>query len=231
MQGRAVIAASLLALVGVAGLPGVRAEVGGDPEFTSQERAQLAREELVERRTSVRRGDSLLIGGTSWQVIDASPEVVWQALLDTPHYPRMLPQVAAARVVKNQGNARLVFLRHRGLIVQPSYYIALRIDRPHHDITFRLDESRPHSVRAATGFYEVHAYGAHKTLLVYGVMADVGAGLLVAFARPSIHEWMMKVPWMVKRFVEGSGRYIYKEPAQPALADREPPASGLEPSE
>jgi hypothetical protein len=28
--------------------------------------------------------------------------------------------------------------------------------------------------------------------------------------RPAVQEWALRVPWMVKRFVEGSGRYIYK---------------------
>jgi hypothetical protein len=27
--------------------------------------------------------------------------------------------------------------------------------------------------------------------------------------RDSVHEWMLRTPWMIKRFVEGSGRKIY----------------------
>ena len=49
-----------------------------------------------------------------------------------------------------------------------------------------------------------------KTLLAYGVMADLDVGGIGAFLRDHMHEWLLKVPWTVKRFVEGSGRYIYK---------------------
>ena len=48
-----------------------------------------------------------------------------------------------------------------------------------------------------------------KTLLAYGVMADIGGGFLMGSMRDSVHEWMLRTPWMIKRFVEGSGRKIY----------------------
>jgi hypothetical protein len=73
-------------------------------------------------------------------------------------------------------------------------------------------------VRAAWGFYNLRPHG-EGTLLAFGIMADIGDGLLTALVRPQVHEWMMKVPWMVKRFVEGSGRKLYKvHPAPQATA-------------
>ena len=73
-----------------------------------------------------------------------------------------------------------------------------------------MDDRRPHDLRAAWGFYSGAPLRAGDALLAYGVMADIGDGLGARFVRGSVHDWMMKVPWMVKRFVEGSGRYIYK---------------------
>src|SRR5688500_7536660 len=55
-------------------------------ELSSEELSKLERGELVVRATSERRGELRLIGGTSFQVVSAPPEVVWQALLDTPYY-------------------------------------------------------------------------------------------------------------------------------------------------
>ena len=73
-----------------------------------------------------------------------------------------------------------------------------------------MDENRPHEIDAAWGFYTVRPYKGGRTLLAYGVMADLGDGLLRRLMRDSVHEWMLKVPWMVKQFVENSGRWIYK---------------------
>ncbi len=211
-----------------AAMLGPAVAVAGDTQLTRAELARLEREQRVERRVTLQRGGLRLIGGTSWQVIDAPPDVVWQALLDTEHYKRMLPQVAEVRLVREAGDSRTVFVRHGGPIVQPSYYLSVQIDRREHGLTFHVDESRPRSIRAAWGFYALRPHGAHKSLLVYGVMADIGDGLVKAMARPLVHEWMMKVPTLVKRFVEGSGRYIYKDhtPVAQGVSQARDPASG-----
>jgi hypothetical protein len=183
------------------------AGAAGD-EFSADELVRLERGELLQRRATSERGDLRLIGGTSWQVIDASPDAVWRALLDTAHYPRMLPQVSEAKLVRQAGEDRTLYLRHGGAIAPTSYYLDVHVERATRSITFHIDESRPSSIRAASGFYSLRPYRG-RSLLVYGVMADIGDGLLSAVFRPTVHDWMMKVPLLVKRFVEGSGRELY----------------------
>jgi hypothetical protein len=209
--------ALLLCAVGAAavGLPRTaRAGSNTQPQLTAEELQRLGDGELVERRLVREQGELRLMGGTSWQVIDAVPDVVWQALLDTPYYDRMLPQVSEARVVNDAGRNRTLFVRHGAGVLQTSYYLDMRLDPERRDMSFRVDTSRPRGVRAAWGFYAVRAYAGGKTLLVYGVMADIGDGLGSMLLRRSVHEWMMKVPWMVKRFVEGSGRHLYSKDAR-----------------
>ena len=202
-------------LIAAVGLGFARpAAAGSDDALGPLELAKLERGELVQRTATERRGGLSLMGGSSWQVIDAAPEVVWAALLDTSHYHRFLPQLASARLVHEAGTTRTVFMEHAGMLA-PSYYLALRIDPARRHITFKLDDRRPHGIRAAWGFYAVRAHGA-RTLLAYGVKADIGDSVLSSVLRASAHEWMMKVPWMVKRFVEGSGRYIYRKQADAA---------------
>jgi ribosome-associated toxin RatA of RatAB toxin-antitoxin module len=197
------------------GLSPARAGTGPDAQaaFTPGERARLLRGELVERRSSREHGGMRLMGGASWQLIDSPPEVVWQALLDTPRYPRFLPQVEEARLVSQSGAKRKVFVRHGGLAAA-SYYVSLQVENPLRDIRFKIEQGGAIGVRAAWGFYNLRPHG-DGTLLAFGIMADIGDGLLTALVRPQVHEWMMKVPWMVKRFVEGSGRALYKRHAAP----------------
>jgi len=210
---------ALLALAWLAIPARAVADEPSDAQFSREELARLGRGELVARPLTERGAIGVMVGGTSWQVIDASPEVVLQALLDTRHYQRRLPQVSEARLVRDDGDARTVFVKHRGLIVKPSYYIALQVDRDQRGLKFHVDESKPRSIARASGFYALRPYAGHRTLLVYGVMADLGDGLLTAIVRGSVHEWMLKVPLLVKRFVEGSGRYLYKPAVPAALAD------------
>lgn len=201
----ALCAALLLAAVAYAGN-------GGSRELSREERASLDKGALVRRPIVERRGSLDLMGGTSYQVIDAPLPVVWNALLDTDHYHRMMPRVLEARVVKDDPRERTVFMRQGAGPFERTYYLNVRVYADRGDITFSVDERRPHNVRAAWGFYTVRPYAdGAKTLLAYGVMADLDVGGIGAFVRDDMHDWLLKVPWTVKRFVEGSGRYIYKK--------------------
>ena len=213
---RAGIAA--VALSAVAFSATARAGAGSDDgDFTADELQRLDDGELVERPVTEEQGDLRLMGGTSWQVIEAEPEAVWTALLDTAHYSHMLPKLSEARVVEDTGDSRTVYLRHGG-VTHTSYYLDLKVDRKRRSLTFRVDQSRPRGIRAAWGFYTVRPYTHGRSLLVYGVMADIGEGLVQALLRSTVHEWMMKVPWLVKRFVEGSGREFYSSMTQSPVA-------------
>jgi hypothetical protein len=178
--------------------------------LTADERTRLSRGELVTRPLIERRGSLRLVGGSSWQVIDAVPSVVWQAVLDTQRYHRMLPRVKFARVVNETPQQRTVFVRHEVGVVDISYFLKLKTYRDRHDVTFVLDETRPHDIRAAWGFYSVRPYGNGRTLLSYGTMIDAGDGLIATLSRGQVRAWSLNVPHMVKRFVEGSGRWIYR---------------------
>jgi hypothetical protein len=202
---------SVLAAAGVFA-PALLASAGLDAreKLTAGEQRRLESGELVERRLVREQGDLRLIGGTSYQVIDADIDVVWRAVLDTQYYTRTLPQVKEARVIEDRGATRTIFLRHASGLVDTSYCLQLALDPARYELTFRLDETRPHSLGAAFGFYSLRPYRQGRTLMAYGVMADLGDGLGSLIFRGSVHEWLMKVPFMMKRFIEGSGRYVYR---------------------
>lgn len=218
-SGRATLVASLLPLTIAFWWPGAWAVAASEREFTPAEQARLRAGELVQRPATERRGRLHLMGGTSFQVVDAPRDVVWQALVDTEHYSKMLPQVLEARLVQDRGAHRLVYLRQgQQGFVETAYYLDVDLDQQRGDIAFRMDSKRPHDLRAAYGFYSVRPFESGRTLLCYGIMADIGEGVLRSLLRGAVQEWMLKTPWMVKRFVEGSGRWIYDWPATPSAA-------------
>jgi len=178
--------------------------------FTQEERNRLANGKLVVRPTTKRRGRWKLIGGSSWQVINSPPRIVWKALLDIQYYHRMLPRVISVRSVTSQPDHLLVYVKQGTKFFNVSYYLNLNVNLNQRDITFNIDENRPHTLRAGWGFYTVRPYGGDKTMLAYGVMADIGDSIFLSLVQDSVHEWMLKVPEMIKKFIEGSGRHIYK---------------------
>ena len=194
------------------GAPAFAENVARKP-FTSDERARLLAGELVTRPVTEQRFALRLIGGSSWQIIDAPPDSVFRALRDTRNYPRMLPAVSGAELVSEHADLRRVRIDHKKGPIGISYRLALRVDPRRRDVGFKLNDAMNSGARAAWGFLTVHAHGKGQTLLAYGVMADPGDGLIVGLARGVIQEWLLRVPEQIRKFVESpKGRVLYGTP-------------------
>jgi hypothetical protein len=187
-----------------------RAQTAGQRQFSPQERAKLAKGELVVRRIDQRRGPFHLVGGNSWQLIGSPAENVWRALLDTYHYRRTIPAVLESTLIRDRGQERIVFLRQGSRFLQVTYYLKLSIRADRKEIDFCIDDKLPHSIKTGWGFFSVRPYSQGTSVLAYGVMVDVGDNFLADLVRGSAREWMLKVPSQVKRFLEGRGRYLYR---------------------
>ncbi len=185
-------------------------------DFTRVEKRKLEAGELVVRRADKRLQALKLIGGTSWQLIEAPTGEVWEALINMKHYRSILPQVSDVRLVENRERERTLFIEHGNDLLSVCYYVDIKTDSDRREIAFRVDPRRECAVKAGWGFYLLRPHGKHRTVLVYGVMADIGEGIIPALMRDLIHEWMLKVPWMVKRLVES------KRAKQHAAAARVP---------
>lgn len=193
--------------------PAFAQEVARKP-FTPDEKARLTAGKLVTRPVTEKRGDLRLIGGASWQIINAPADIVFRALLDTKNYPHSLPTVSAASVVSDNKTMRRVRFEHKKGPLGIAYRLALTVDPQRRDVTFKLNDKLESGMRAVWGFMAATPYGANQTLLSYGVMADPGEGLIVGIVRGVIHEWMLRVPSQVKKHVESPyGRRLYPLPA------------------
>ncbi len=177
--------------------------------LTSAEKRKLSKGELVVRPTKEKRGPLKLLGGASWQVIDLPAEAVWRAVLDVYRYRHMLPKVSESRVIGGQPSAKLAFIRHHYGPVDVSYRLRLMFQESDRVMMFQLDDRHPHSIRAGWGFMRVRAYGNGKSVLSFGVMVDVGPGVLGNVVGARIHEWILKIPRTMKKYVEGRGRTRY----------------------
>jgi hypothetical protein len=122
----------------------------------------------------------------------------------------MLPQVAAATEVSRNANVeRVIQFRHDVGVVSAGYSLRFEYDPRAKTVIFRLDPGRAHDIRAAWGFFRLRERGEGQTLISFGVMVDVGNGLISGALQSRLHEWVLKIPWTFKRYVEGSGRPRY----------------------
>ena len=177
--------------------------------FTSAERSQLRRGRLVTRNETEMRDGLRLIGGTAFQVINAPPEVVWRAVMDIERWNRFVPQVVESRTVSSASGRKTIYLRHEHGPVEAAYHLRLTHMDSQRMAQFRLDRTRRNDLREGWGFFIVAPFGNGKTMITFGVMADVGSGIITGLVRPTVHEWMLRIPQQLKSWVEGAGRRRY----------------------
>ena len=201
-------ATALTGMAGVIGAVGMwaigtpRAKASESREFSSQEEAQLRAGKLVVRPETRSVGNTHLLGGLSWQLINAPPATVWRALTDVRGYSHFLPAVEQAVLVETVGNTQSLFIRHRLGFITASYWVRAVHDAAHARLRFRLDRDHASSIRDAWGELRVTPYAEHRSVVSLAIMADLGEGLFVGLVRSNVHEWMLRVPEQLRRFVE-----------------------------
>ncbi len=206
VRGKRPIAAALtISALLVASLALAQRPEAGAP-FTPEERQRLLGGELVRRPDERREGGFSYIGGTSWIRVAAPRERVWEIINDVSLYPRLIPGVSEARVVEEHGSRRVIYVRHTYSFVSAAYSASVRAERRRWTISFELDPSRPHDVRDGRGFLTLDRYGRGETIVTWGVMADVGSGIVTGVFAPVIHDWILKVPWCVRGQLEPGRR-------------------------
>lgn len=211
-------------LAGFALWPHGRAEAltSGARAFSTQEERALRAGQLVVRPSEVVRGETRLMGGLSWQLISAPPERVWRVINDWRTYSRFLPAVEEARLVEQNGLEQRLFIRHRMGFVNASYFVLATPDVADGRMRFKLDHSRPSSIRDAFGELRVTPYPDGRSVVSLAILADVGEGLVAGLVRSNVHEWMLKVPAQLKKYVEKASQ----EPARGSVEAIEvPPAA------
>ncbi len=195
-RGWSVLGAACALALGASAL----AQEGGGA-FTEQERAQLLAGELVRRNISRREGGSHLFGGASWQRVRAPIERVWETVVDPGAYVRLIPSLDQVRVVEERGDTRVVYMHHSYAIASTSYHAVMRLDHERHEMRFDLDRSRPHDVREGRGFLALSSFRG-ETIVAWGMLADVGAGVVQQVFGPFLNQWLLLPPRCLRDEVE-----------------------------
>lgn len=187
--------------------------LGQDGEFTAREREALGRGELVTRPRRETRGDRVWVGGTSYQQIERPRAEVWRGVRDVGRWHDMLPETSETRAEPAEGDAQFVGVRHSYGPIDARYTLRVEFDDSSRRATFDIEPGRPHDVRAAHGFLEVHGWpgDTSRSLLVWAVLADPGDNPLVSMVVGDIQYWSLRVPTTMRGFLQGAGASLYRE--------------------
>ena len=125
--------------------------------------------------------------------------------------PTSKDEPADAQIVSHRPGERVVRIRHAVGLVRAQYHLRMTYDHDQRDVAFRLDRQRPNDLRAAWGFLNVRAYedDPNRSIVSYGVMADLGGGMLGSVLRGQVHDWLLRVPETVRHYLHGSGAHRY----------------------
>lgn len=206
-------AARALLVVGVLAASVVTTRAYGAPPplpLSSDESGRLGRGETIIREQTLRRGDRHYVGGVTYTVLDGGAAEIASVLEDVAAYKRMLPRTKSARVVARDGDGTLVEIVQGNSLVQATYTIRVRREPGGREYRFWLDPSRPHGIDDAFGFFRVEPFvtpaGEQRVMFTYGVLVDVGPGLVRDLFEERVRAALLSVPQLVRRYMAEARR-------------------------
>ena len=159
----------------------------------------------ITREQTVERGTARYVGGVTYTLVDSTPEEMRDLFDDVAAYQRVLPRTKQARLVGKNGPDTFVELHQGNAMFDAGYTIRLRHDDGAHEVRFWLDPTKPHAIADAWGFFRYEpttdAYGAPKILLTYGILVDLGPGLVRELFEERVRVAMLGVPQRVREYV------------------------------
>ncbi|HLK38488.1 MAG TPA: hypothetical protein VKU41_17115 [Polyangiaceae bacterium] len=171
----------------------LRANASG---LTAGETQRLLRGETVVRAQSLQRGDHRYVGGVTYTVVDANADAVADTLGDVDAWRRILPRTRSARRAGTSGEDALIELTQGTALVQATYTIRMR--RQGRVVRFWLDPERRHDIEDAWGFVRAAPMTDGRTLVTYGILIDIGPGLLRDLFEDRVRELALSVPERVR---------------------------------
>ena len=169
--------------------------------LSSDETSRLSQGDTVVRNTTLDGDDYRYVGGVSYTILETTPDELATMLEDVATYRAVLPRTQAARKVETRGEDTFVELTQGTSIFQTSYTIRIRKDPAESTVRFWLDTTRPHGIDDAWGFFRYATLGDGRVLLTFGVLVDVGPGVVRMFFEERLRSAMMSVPMRVRRFL------------------------------
>jgi ribosome-associated toxin RatA of RatAB toxin-antitoxin module len=160
--------------------------------LSAGETDRLLRGDSVARTQELRRGLRRYVGGVAYKIIDASADDLASLLDDVNAWSGFLPKTRDARRVGAIGDDPLVQITHGSALVQVAY--TLRVHRDGNSVRFSLASGRPHDIEDIWGFFRAEPLPDGRTVVTYGILIDMGDGILRDMFESRVRELALEVP-------------------------------------
>lgn len=164
--------------------------------LSPSETARLLRGEAVSRAQQLDRAGRHYVGGVTYAIVDAAPREVTALLGDVGSWRRLLPRTREAALVGEAAGDPLIDLTHGSALLQVSY--TLRMHREGDGVRFWMDGSRHHDIDDAWGYARATPMPGGRTLLTWGILVDMGPGLLRELFEGEVQAVALTVPDRVR---------------------------------
>ncbi len=179
----------LAAVVAVVALASPVARAEG---LSKGETDRLFRGDTIARTQTLVRGGEHFVGGVTYTIVDAPADEVSALLGDVGTWKRILPRTRSARAVGTAGGDLLIELTQGTALMQATY--TMRIHREGSEVRFWMDPTRSHDIEDAWGFLRASALPGGRAVVTYGVLIDLGPGLLRDMFEGRVRDLALSVP-------------------------------------
>lgn len=171
--------------------------------LTGHELERLFRGQTVARTQALDHGNRHYVGGVTYALLDADAGDVARLFDSADAWRRVLPEIRSVRALGTVEEDSLIEVTHGNAILQVTYTMRVHRDAQHPlTARFRLEPRRRHEIEDVWGFLRAEPRADGRTILTYGVLIDMGPGLLRDLFEDRVRETALTVPDRIRGLVE-----------------------------
>jgi hypothetical protein len=140
------------------------------------EAGQLEAGGCVTRPQDLTRGDRRYVGGVTYAIVHGHATDVAALVDDLGAWTRIFPMTRETRAVGTDAGDDLVEITHGSAFIHVTY--TMRVRRAGNVVRFWLEPSRPHDIEDVWGFLRTEPLEGRRQLVTFGILIDIGAGLM-----------------------------------------------------
>ena len=163
------------------------------------ETQRLERGETIVRSQTIEHGPRHYVGGVTYTVVDGASQDLGPLLDDVAVWQRIVPKTRSARRVGSTGRDVLVEMTSGTALVQATY--TMRVHREGPLVRFWVEPTRRHDIEDAWGFVRAEPMAENRTLVTYGVLVDLGPGIVRDLFEARVRDLALSVPDRLRGFV------------------------------
>ena len=179
--------------------------------FTADEQATLARGEVVRRPLDASSNREGYLGGTSFAVVDAAPDVVWRAMQDFASFPSIFPRTLAADVISDRDSRKVVKMTQGTSFLAVSFFVLNRLDEATRKVSWEMLQDQPHDLDDTRGYGQVESYGEGQSLVTYVNVINIGQGVVLSLMAGAIQNGLLGAPGNLRDWVQGPNGARYSD--------------------